>query len=330
MGRNKSRILMLYRILEKYTDETHQLSMEEILQKLYDEGFECERDAVKRDIKLLRENFGIDIIASKGRNATYFIGNRLLQNAEIKLLLDSVYASNIIPNNIAEHISKKLRSTVSIYDAETLDRSVLGINVAKSDNKRILINIHNILHAINNKKQITFEYRHWTKDKALINKSQKSYSLNPFTLIWADGRYYLYGYDTKETEGILKERVYRVDKLYNIEQLENEIRGNELFAKFNPDTYVSRRIGMFSGKEEYITVKLPEYLIGAFIDQFGTNIEIYDDSEAGYLQVSFYAVPSEMFLGWIIGLGNIRILQPDSIKNKLLELLKKNLELSQG
>ena len=104
---------MLYRILEKYTDEDHQLSMEEILQKLYDKGFECEHDSVKRDIKLLREDFGVEIISGRGRNATYFIGDRLLQNAEIKLLLDSIYASNIIPNGIADSISKKLRSTVS-------------------------------------------------------------------------------------------------------------------------------------------------------------------------------------------------------------------------
>ena len=112
-------------------------------------------------------------------------------------MLDSIYASNIIPNGIADSISKKLRSTVSIYDAEALDRSILGINIAKSENKRILININNIVHAINNKKQISFEYRHWTKDKVLKNRNGKSYSLNPFTLIWADGRYYLYGYDTK-------------------------------------------------------------------------------------------------------------------------------------
>lgn len=129
---------------------------------------------------------------------------------------------------------------------------------------------------------------------------------------------------------ILKERVYRVDKLYHIEQLEFEIRGKEQFSEFNPDTYVSRRIGMFSGKEECITVKIPEYLVGAFLDQFGTNIEICDDEQTEYLQVSFYAVPSNIFLGWIIGLGNVEILQPDNVKSKMLELLKKNIDLCQG
>lgn len=306
------------------------LSMEEILQKLYNEGYEVGHDTVKREIRTLREDFGVEIISGRGRNATYFIGDRLLQNSEIKLLLDSIYASNIITNDIADNISKKLRSTVSIYDAETLDRSVLGINVAKSENKRILINIHSILSAINKQKQISFEYRHWTKNKMLENRNQKLYSLNPFTLIWADGRYYLYGYDTKETNGVFKERVYRVDKLYNIEQLEFEIIGHNKFREFNPDTYVSRRIGMFSGKEEYITVKIPEYLVGAFLDQFGTNIEICDDIEMGYLQVSFYAVPSNIFLGWIIGLGNVKILHPNNVKSKMSELLKNNLDLLKG
>lgn len=41
--------------------------------------------------------------------------------------------------------------------------------------------------------------------------------------------------------------------------------------------------------------KIPEYLVGAFLDQFGTNIEICDDEQTEYLQVSFYAVPSNIF-----------------------------------
>ena len=41
--------------------------------------------------------------------------------------------------------------------------------------------------------------------------------MNPWALIWANDRYYLYGYDVKETEGSLIERNYRVDKLNNIE-----------------------------------------------------------------------------------------------------------------
>lgn len=40
--------------------------------------------------------------------------------------------------------------------------------------------------------------------------------MNPWALIWANDRYYLYGYDVKEKDGILSERNYRVDKLDNI------------------------------------------------------------------------------------------------------------------
>lgn len=40
--------------------------------------------------------------------------------------------------------------------------------------------------------------------------------MNPWALIWANDRYYLYGYDVKKTGDVLNERNYRVDKLDNI------------------------------------------------------------------------------------------------------------------
>ena len=39
----------------------------------------------------------------------------------------------------------------------------------------------------------------------------------PWALLWANDRYYLYGYDIVETDGKYRERHYRVDKLANIE-----------------------------------------------------------------------------------------------------------------
>lgn len=36
----------------------------------------------------------------------------------------------------------KLKSTMSLYDAEGMDRSVLGINIVKAENKKILYNVN--------------------------------------------------------------------------------------------------------------------------------------------------------------------------------------------
>ena len=64
----------------------------------------------------------------------------------------------------------------------------------------------------------------WDKNKKLVKKSERRYNMNPWALIWANDRYYLYGYDIKETDGVLSERNYRVDKLDNIQVVRHSER----------------------------------------------------------------------------------------------------------
>ena len=135
---SKNRVLALYKILTRYTDEQHQISMQDILVYMEAEGHFCSEDSILRYIKQLRNELGVDVISSRGRNARYFIGTRLLEKEEMKLIIDSVNASNFIEKSIATKMIDKLKSTMSTYDAEDLDRSVLGINIAKAENKKIL------------------------------------------------------------------------------------------------------------------------------------------------------------------------------------------------
>ena len=131
---SKNRVLALYKILINYTDEQHQISMQDILVHMDAEGYYCSEDSILRYIKQLRNELGVDVISGRGRNARYFIGNRLLEKEEMKLIIDSVNASNFIEKSIATKMIDKLKSTMSLYDAEELDRSVLGINIAKEEN----------------------------------------------------------------------------------------------------------------------------------------------------------------------------------------------------
>lgn len=75
----KNRVLALYKILTAYTDEQHQISMQDILVHMEAEGYSCSEDSILRYIKQLRNELGIDVISGRGRNARYFIGNRLLE-----------------------------------------------------------------------------------------------------------------------------------------------------------------------------------------------------------------------------------------------------------
>lgn len=323
---SKNRALALYKILTKYTDEQHQLSMQEILRHMETAGHSCSEDSIRRYIEQLRNELGIDIVSGRGRNARYFIGDRLLEKEEVKLIIDSVNASNFIEKNIAVKMTDKLKSTMSVYDAGELERSVLGINNAKAENKKILYNVNLIQEALTKGVQISFDYMKWDKNKKLIKKSPQRYSMNPWALIWANDRYYLYGYDVKETEGVLGERNYRVDKLDKIQLSEIPRNGKNQFRKFHANTYVSRRMGMFAGKEVTITVRIPENLIGPFIDQFGKKIIISEETENQFL-VTFQAVSSDILLGWLLGLRKVEVVEPQNVREKMVDLLNYNMKL---
>lgn len=321
---SKNRTLALYKILVKYTDEQHPISMQDILVHMESEGHFCSEDSILRYIKQLRNELGVDVISGRGRNARYFIGNRLLEKEEMKLIIDSINASNFIEKNIATKMIDKLKSTMSIYDSEELDRSVLGINIAKAENTKILYNVNLIQEALAQGVQISFDYMGWNKNKKLVKKSERRYNMNPWALIWANDRYYLYGYDVKEKDGVLNERNYRVDKLDNIQLSDIPREGKSQFRSFNANTYVSRRMGMFSGKEQAITVKIPESLVGAFIDQFGKRITISEEVD-GMLLVTFIAVPSVILLGWLLGLKSVEVLEPESVKEDIINLIQQNM-----
>lgn len=320
----KNRSLALYKILIKYTDEQHQISMQDILVYMEAEGYSCSEDSILRYIKQLRNELGVDVISGRGRNARYFIGNRLLEKEEMKLIIDSVNASNFIEKGVAAKMIDKLKSTMSIYDSEELDRNVLGINIAKAENTKILYNVNLLQEALNKGVQISFDYMGWDKNKKLVKKSERRYNMNPWALIWANDRYYLYGYDVKETDGVLSERNYRVDKLDNIQLSDIPREGKSQFRSFDANTYVSRRMGMFSGKEQVITVRIPETLIGPFIDQFGKKITISEDVD-GMLLVTFNAVASVILLGWLLGLKSVEIVAPQNAREQMINLLQYNM-----
>ena len=337
MGKQgKNNALILYQVLMKYSDKEHPLSMSDIKDYMAEETAECGRDSIARYLNQLEEEMGIDIHRGKGQSARYYIDRRLLDKEELKLITDAVYASNFIEKGIADNMIKKLKTLRSIYDGEELDRSIQCVNVAKAENDRILENVRIIQEAIKKNKQIIFDYMKWNNHKQLVRKNiEGKYSINPWTLIWANDRYYLYGYDTFEKDGVRKERHYRVDKLDNIEIMETDRQGKELFMHFNADTYVAKRMGMYTDKERRIKVRIPESLVGTFIDQFGKWIDIKEEAicqqniesadnehnekaEEKKLLVTFCAVKSNVLLGWLIGLGSVEVLEPEDVKEKMI------------
>lgn len=316
----KMKLLYLMKILMERTDENHILTANELCDLLHSEyGIPAERKSIYNDISALQE-FGLDIIQQKGRNPGYYIGSRLFELAELKLLVDAMQASKSITEKKTDELIRKLESLASHDDARQLQQQVFLYKRAKTENETIYYNVDYIHTAIYTNVQIRFQYTEWTQKKEIrLKKDGAFYVVSPWALTWDDENYYLIAYD--EQAGKLKH--YRVDKMQCMELLRERRLGREQFEHFDIAAFEKRTFGMFGGREEKVTFCCRDYLAGVILDRFGKDVMMIPQDEH-HFRVSVPAAVSPQFFGWVAGLGDgIRILRPENVREEFLDHMKK-------
>lgn len=310
----KLKILVLAEMFERCADEENGITMTEILAELNKNGINAERKSIYSDIEELKR-FGYEIEGSK-LNGTYYyyLLDRKFELAELKLLVDAVQASKFITETKSNELIKKIEGLASRSQAKELQRQVYVANRIKTDNEKIYTNVDNINLAINSNKQIYFQYYEWTLNKKMeLRQNGEKNNISPWALMWDDENYYLVAYDSES--GLIKH--YRVDKIRKIKLLDANRDGKEEFQKFDMAIYAKKVFNMFTGDEVNVKLEFDNELIGVVIDRFGKDIMIIPSGLDKFI-VNVNVSVSNMFLGWIIGLGTgVKILGPDRVVEKL-------------
>jgi len=306
----KLKMLYIVRLFSRETDDAHKLTMPEIISKLAAEGVNADRKTLYQDFDELRR-FGFDIISEKdGHGFYYYLGSRDFELPELKLLVDSVQSSKFITDKKSDQLIKKLESLVSRYEGSQLHRQVIISGRVKTMNESIYYNVDKIHAAIGDNRQIRFKYFDWNLKKEMEPRyGGKWYKLSPWALMWDDEMYYLVAYDSKH-ETIIH---YRVDKMTQIEILDEAREGHEAFGRFNIAHYTNTLFGMFAGDETKVTIEAENRLVSVFIDRFGKDIIIAPVDE-GHFRTTVTVAVSKHFFGWIMALdGDVKIVAPDSV-----------------
>ena len=320
----KFKLLYLIKILSKYTDDQHALTVEEIKGKLLECGISVERKTLYRDLRELGE-FGLDIIQEHiGRHVVYHMGSRDFELPELKLLVDLVQSSKFITDKKSRKLIKKLESLTSIYEAMQLQRQVYVSGRIKSENESIYYIVDKLHEAINQDRNVYYQYFRWgiNKEKQPRRDGRKYY-VSPWALSWSDENYYLIGYDNDQNEI----RHYRVDKIMNLELADTKRIGKKEFAEFDMALYTKRRFGMYGGEEKDILIQADEGMIGILLDYLGKDIIIERGKENDFIAKA-RLVPNKQFLGWLLSLGNeIKIIGPEEVVEEMKELLYERIKL---
>ena len=313
---DKYRALYVLKYLMDNTDEEHSASLNDIVAYLQELGFAPHPRTVDEDIKALTE-MGYNIVCYRSTQKRFFIADRDFELPELKMIIDAIQAANFIPLEKSEKLIHKVASIASKGQAAELKRN-LYVNKQKEENNQILLVVDQINYAINQNKQITFQYYEYDKNGKLVLKYDGyTYKLSPYALVWNVDNYYVIGYNEKYGKAIK----YRVDKMckLNVEDKERL----PLPENFDLSEYVESMFLMYGEQKKDVTLRCAYSVIGKVIDRFGNDITINPVSDDEFEITETVAVGSTFF-SWLFNYaGKIKIVAPEEVKAEFFALIKK-------
>ncbi len=317
----KGKLLALLEIFRQRTDEEHMLTLKELQAALLEYGISTERKSLYDDMETLRR-FGYDVIAVKQETTRYYLGARLFELAELKLLVDAVEGSRFITRKKSDELIRKLSADCSRYDARGLARQVHVAGRVKTMNESIYYNVDLIHAAISADRRIHFRYYEWNaKKERVLRHGGAYYEVSPWALTWDDENYYLIAYD--HAAGAI--RHYRVDKMQGLSVTDLSREGEKVAARLDLASYSKGVFGMFGGKSEGVVLRCANHLAGVIIDRFGTDLPITADGE-GFFRIHVSVAVSPVFLSWVLGFGqDMRVLSPAHVIEELVTLAKQSI-----
>ena len=313
----KARLLVLTRMFYELTDENHPMDTFEIIDYLVEHGVPANTKTLRSDLKLLKD-MDTDIVTVSGRPNKYFLGARLFEMPEIKLLLDAVASSRFITKSKSKELSRKLTSLTSTHQKKQLVRHMYTTGRVKPGNENIFYYIDLINNAIELKKKICFSIIEFDgRKKKTLRNDGEVYVISPYAMYWNDDFYYVVGWSDKRDKMVAN----RIDRMEDPQILDEKAIKKP--KGFRLTDYSHKVFEMFDGEEVRVKLECRNDLMKYVIDRFGMKFETEPATEdTTYCYVDVCLSPT--FYGWVFGFGGgIRILEPEAAVEKIVEMSKK-------
>lgn len=308
----KLALIRIWQIFIKYSDYDHPLTQDNIAEYLErDYGIIIERKAISRNISLLKEA-GVDI---ESRRAGSYIEGREFEDSELKLLIDGVLCSkHINPKHSADLIEKLCGLSNKYFRSHVKNiHSVHEWN--KTENKALFFNIEMVDTAIEEGKQLQYDYNKYGIDKKLHKPSFQR--VTPYMLILHNQHYYLMAHSSYWKDMVF----HRLDRISNISFYDKpimplrDVPGYENGIDYKKIS--STMPYMYTDTPERIQFLTDEWMADQVIDWFGTDVTISKLGEGEKIQVSLIASPLAMEHWAMQYVNYVEVTTPEHLREKI-------------
>lgn len=186
----KIKLLKLWEMLSRETDEAHPLTTNEIVKRLEEMGIRCDRRTVTMDIDMLNE-CGYEVMSRfVGHNKAYYVAERGFSTSELKILIDAVQAATFITDKKSDELIEKLAALGGNNRAELLTRNLVTFNTRKHTNEQVYYAVLNIETALLKKKKVSFFYYDLDENgEKQFRKDKARYVVDPIAMVMHEDNY---------------------------------------------------------------------------------------------------------------------------------------------
>lgn len=317
MHATKLRTLLVFQLLDKYTDEKHILTTAELIDMLAEKGIECDRKSIYADIDALKA-IGYDIMMVRSPKRGYFMASRLFEVPEVMLLMDAVSSAGFITTKKTTNLINKLKTLVSVNQAKSLESQVyVESSSVKGNNESIYIIIDMLHDAIIRKKKVKFLYKRRNVDVENNKKhTEKTFRASPYALIWKQDHYYLVC-NNEKYDNLMNLRIDRIKRLEILEtQKARPVDEVSCYKnEFDVQDYSASMFNMFSGEKCEAVLRCDLNLREEILDRFGASIPLVACDET-HFETTVNATLSYGFVSWLMQYGgDIQVVRPAELSD---------------
>ncbi len=325
MGKtNTSKIKLLYLldILKSKTDEDHPLGIPQLIAQLEKRGVTAERKSLYRDLEVLEEA-GFDILYTRTPKSGYYLGERDLQLAEIRLLMDGVLSAGFITPKKSKELLDKLCGGLSEYQKKQLSSQVYLDHRNKHANEEIYYTVDALHKAIAAKRKIQFSYvRRVLDETGKVTVSTKEFRVSPYALLWHDERYYLIG-NNEKYDNLMH---LRVDRMQKVQLLKDPYRSFEEVSQyrnfFDVADYAGKLSNAFAGQAVSVELLCKGDLLESVYDRFGNDLSVRPAGENRF-SVRIQATMSDGLVHDMLNFGEgVQVVSPKELRQKVAQTVE--------